>query len=76
MTQSRRAQLRNRTLGLTLIGIGIALVLWIAAIGSARLDEIDALGTSGYYLPTDFVLAGACVAALIGGSVLVWRARD
>lgn len=76
MTEARRAQIRNRIIGLVLIGVGLLLVAWISAIGSARFDEIDALGASGYYLPTDFILAGACLAALIGGSVLVWRARD
>lgn len=76
MTGTRHAQLRSRLVGLAIIGLGVLLVVWISAIHTARFDEIDVLGASGYYLPTDFVLAGACAAALIVGSVLVWRARD
>lgn len=76
MTVSRGAQLRMRFVGLSVLAVGVALVVVTALIQSARFDEIDAVGGSGYSTPVDFVLVGLCVVSLISGAAVVWRARD
>lgn len=76
MSEAQDSRLQRRVLGVALLFAGIAATVWLSQVLIARGYEIDELGIPSYSLPIDFVLGGVALIGIVGGSILVWRARD
>lgn len=76
MSETQGSKIQQRVLGVAFLFAGIAATVWLSQVLIARGYEIDELGIPNYSLPIDFVLGGIAVLGLVGGSILIWRARD
>lgn len=76
MGEPQSSRIQRRVLGVAFLFAGIAATVWLSQVLIARGYEIDELGIANYSLPIDFVLGGVALLGLVGGGILVWRARD
>ncbi|MBX3094428.1 MAG: hypothetical protein KF680_07835 [Cryobacterium sp.] len=76
MSETQGSMVQRRVLGVAFLFAGVAAGVWLSQVLVARGHEIDELGISGYSLPIDFVLGGIALLGIVGGSILIWRARD